>query len=254
MLRASLFLIALSPAAGAVDAPAAPAALFSSCARSEQTGVLPAAASVKVTSSIAGDEGTCFRVSGSVDGQPVNGAIFDSAHPAAIAYREALARPVPPAPPTAPAPPAPLAPAASPAPVRPARFENLTGANLHDGERFELGRLHSKLVLVHFWDSANDSTAQKDAEFLSHLRAQYADKGLEVVGITTEKNRDRVRTFNDNAEAVWPLLQDRGKLAEKYGVTTSSEIFVLDGQRNIVSAGPKTSGLEQLVGERLSRR
>src|SRR5262245_31305943 len=131
----------------AVDVPVKPTALYSSCSRAEQIGVLAAAADVKVTSSIAGEDGVCFRVVGTSDGRPLNGAIFDPSHPAATAYQQALNRP-----PAAPAPPPPAAaPAPPPTPARATRFENFSGSNFHDGERFELARLRSKVILLHFW-------------------------------------------------------------------------------------------------------
>jgi peroxiredoxin len=252
--RTSLCLIACWTVSNAAELPAGSAAIFTSCLGSEQIGVLPAEAAVKVTSSIAGDEGTCFKVSGVVGGRQISGAIFDPAHPAAMAYRNVMAKPATPAAPVPPPTPVPTPAPAAVVPGRLTKFENLKGSNFHDGEWFELARLPSKIVLVHFWDSAKDPTAQKDAEYLAHLRAQYGDRGLAVIGITSETSQDRVRTFNDNAEAVWPLIRDRGALAQKYGVTGSSEILVLDDRRNIITAGPNPPNLEQLVTERLNLR
>jgi peroxiredoxin len=241
MLRTFLFVVTCS-AASAAD-------LYTNCARTERTGALPLTADVKVTSSIAGEDGTCFKIAGTLEGKSVEGAIFDSSHPAVTAYYLAVRKPTP-------APPAPAqAPeAAPPAPVRASRFANFSGTNLHDGERFELARVRSKLLLIHFWDSASDETARKDAEVLSHLRSQYGDQGLEVVGITNESNQDRIRAFNENAEAVWPLMRDRTGLAERYGVNLTSEIFVLDSHHKIVSSGARPADLEEMVSQRLGRR
>ena len=140
-------------------------------------------------------------------------------------------------------------------PPRPARPDSpiSTAPTFTMGQRFELARMRSKVLLIHFWDSASEETAKKDAEILSHLRSQYGDQGLEV-GITSESNQDRIRSFNENAEAVWPLVRDRGGLAEKYGVNGSSEIFVLDSRHKIVSSGARPADLEEMVGQRLGRR
>lgn len=240
MLRT--FLLALACAFGAVAQPAAP--LYSNCAQTEQIGVLPASAEVKVSSSIASSEGTCYKVEGTSLGQPVRGAIFDGSHPAVAAYRRTLTEPPTPLPSPVPAPVTPSA--------QPARFENITGTNFHDGERFELARLRARLIIIHFWDSATDTGAQHDAEYLSHLRAQYGDRGLEVVGITNESSFDRVRTFNENTEAVWPLLRDRTGLAARYGIEAPSQIIVLDSRRNILSRDARPGDLEAVLERRLA--
>lgn len=221
--------------------------LYSDCARSVQTGVLPASAGVKVTSSIAGEEGVCYKIAGDVNGVPVAGAIFDETHPAVIAHHAAVRRPFLPPPP----PPAPEPAATAPPPAKAARFENVAGTDFHTGERFDLARLHCKAVLVHFWNSAADKSAQEDAEYLAYLKAQYGSQGLEVIGVTAERRHDRVRSFNDNAEAVWPLLRDQGQLATRHGVSAPSEVFLLDGRRNVLASGLRPANLEELVGRQL---
>ena len=231
--------------AASLACAAEPAQLFTDCTRSTAIGQLPAESTgVKVISSISGEDGVCYKVAGLLDGRAITGAIFDEAHPAAIAHRLAVRQlPVPlPA-----APPAPV-----PAPVSSvSQVLSFSGNDFYTGERFNLASLKSKAILVHFWKSALDKTAQEDAEYLAHLKAQFGGQGLEVVGVTAERSPDRIRVFNDNAEAVWPLVQDRKGLAEKYGVSGPSEIFLLDSHRNVVSAGARPSGLEQLVSQQL---
>lgn len=78
MLRTLIFAVTCS-AAAAAD-------LYSNCAQTERTGVLPLTADVKITSSITGGDGTCFKVAGTLEGNPVEGAIFDVSHPAVAAY------------------------------------------------------------------------------------------------------------------------------------------------------------------------
>ena len=242
-----LLSLALAPAAASVARAAGPAQLFADCTRSTAIGRLPAeAAGVKVISSIAGEDGVCYKVAGMVDGKALAGAIFDESHPAAVAHRLAVRQPPVPRPA---AQPAPAATAVSS--VTPGQVLSFSGNDFYTGERFNLASLKSKAILVHFWKSASDKTAQEDAEYLAHLKAQFGSEGLEVVGVTAERNYDRIRTFNDNAEAVWPLVQDRKGLAEKYGVSGSSEIFLLDSHRNVVSAGARPSELEQLVSRQL---
>ena len=248
------FSIYLTLLAAGVAAGAEPAQLFTGCTRETVIGRLPEATTgIKVVSSIATEEGVCFKVAGTLDGKAIAGAIFDQSHPLAVAYRLEIQQPPAP-PPAAPAQKA-TALAASPGPSAPlGQVVNFSGADFYTGERFTLGSLKSKAILVHFWKSAADKTAQEDAEYLSHLKAQFGSQGLEIVGVTAERSYDRVRAFNDNAEAVWPLVQDRKGLAEKYGVSGPSEILLLDGHRTVISAGPRPSGLEQLVSQQLKTR
>ncbi len=244
MRHFSLLALALVSAPASLAVAAGPAQLFADCTRSTALGQLPVEATgVKVISSISGEDGVCYKVAGLLDGRAIAGAIFDEAHPVAVAHRLAVRQP--PGPPPA-APPAP-----APAPVSVSQVLSFSGNDFYTGERFNLASLKSKAILVHFWKSASDKTAQEDAEYLAHLKAQFGGQGLEVVGVTAERSPDRIRAFNDNAEAVWPLVQDRKGLAEKYGVSGPSEIFLLDSHRNVVSAGARPSGLEQLVSQQL---
>ena len=126
MLRTLIFAVTCS-AAAAAD-------LYSNCAQTERTGVLPLTADVKVTSSITGGDGTCFKVAGTLEGKPVEGAIFDVSHPAVAAYYQAVRKP------TAVPPPPPAPEAAPPAPARATRFANFYGTNLHDGATIRVGQ------------------------------------------------------------------------------------------------------------------
>ncbi len=201
------FLLSLALAARLASATE-PAQLFADCTRSTAIGRLPAEATgVKVISSISGEDGVCYRIAGLLNGKAIYGAIFDESHPAAIAHRLAVQQPPVPRPAAQPAP--------APAPVSSvSQVLSFSGNDFYTGERFNLASLKSKAILVHFWKSASDKTAQEDAEYLAHLKAQFGGQGLEVVGVTAERSPDRIRIFNDNAEAVWPLVQDRKGLAE----------------------------------------
>jgi peroxiredoxin len=222
--------------AAAAASAGAGVALYPNCSKTEPPGLLPPGLDLKVSSSIAGEDGTCYRVTGVSAGKPFSGAIFDSQHPAVLAYRRAMSGLIPPPPP-----PTPVAPTAI------AHFDNFTGTNFHDGERVDLAKVGAKLIIVHFWDSASAQAARADAEMLSYLKAQYGEKGLEIIGVTQESSPERIRRFNDDTEAVWPIVMDKKGLAQKYGVSGPSEIFLLDHGRNVLVAGPHPSNLEDVI-------
>ena len=127
MLRTLIFAVTCS-AAAAAD-------LYSNCAQTERTGVLPLTADVKVTSSITGGDGTCFKVA------DAGGKTSRGGHLRCLAsgcgrllFYQAVRKP------TAVPPPPPAPEAAPPAPARATRFANFYGTNLHDGATIRVGQ------------------------------------------------------------------------------------------------------------------
>lgn len=226
-----------------------PGAVYTSCAKNDVVApALAQGASVRVVSSISGDQGTCYRIVAQSSGQTVTGAFFDETHPAIVAYHQAVRGPAQPAPA-----PAPAAPAAAATAEPPTRFADFGGMNFHDGARFDLSKLKTKLTVVHFWKNADDPAVKDDAEFLAYLRSQYGEQGLEVVGITAERRVEKIKSLVDNAEAIWPLIRDTTGLARQYGVTDASEVFLVNSRRKILLSGPRSDDFEQRVSRELHR-
>lgn len=233
-----------------------PRAVYSNCAKDEVlAAVLAPDASIRVVSSIDGDGGTCYRIQvAQPAGEALTGAFFDGSHPAIVAYRRSVQAPPQP-PPVAAAAAATAAPvaAAEAAPAKPPRLADLSGLNFHDGKRFEMAQLKSKLVVVHFWETADDRGVREDIEFLAYLRTQYGAKGLNVVGITAEDRVNKIKALIDEDDASWPLIRDTTDLAAQYGVEGKSEMFLLNRGRKILVSGPRADNFEQRIVRELGR-
>lgn len=230
-----------------------PRALYSNCAKDEVlAAVLAPGASIRVISSIDGDGGTCYRIEvAQPGGEGLTGAFFDGSHPAIVAYRRSVQAPAQP-PPAAAAAVAPVA-AGEAAPAKPPRLADLSGLNFHDGKRFDMAKLKSKLVVVHFWETADDRSVREDIEFLAYLRTQYGAKGFDVVGITAEDRVNKIKALIDEDDASWPLLRDTTDLAAQYGVEGKSEMFLLNRGRKILVSGPRADNFEQRIVRELGR-
>ncbi len=109
------------------------------------------------------------------------------------------------------------------------------------GKTFKLSSLKSKkLILVDFW-SSDCYPCRKKHEYLVELYKKYADKGLEIVSISLDDEKDAWLNAVKKDGMTWPNVSElkgwETPLAERYFVKTLPFSFWLDGNRKIINAG-----------------
>lgn len=81
-----------------------------------------------------------------------------------------------------------------------------------DGERVDLGELRGSVVLVDFW--ATWCEPCHDAlPFFEQMLRKYEDRGLEVLAVSIDADRDDIREFARRHSLELPLLHDSGQNA-----------------------------------------
>jgi hypothetical protein len=99
-----------------------------------------------------------------------------------------------------------------------------------DGQRVALTELAGKVVLVEFWGER----AERAGPFLAKLHADYAERGLVIVGVAAVEDRARATALASSTGRVWPQLFDgRGlatDLALRFGVERLPELLLIDRQ------------------------
>ena len=84
-----------------------------------------------------------------------------------------------------------------------------------DGE-VELSRLKGKVVYLDFWASWCDP-CRESFPWMSKLKEQYADQGLEVVAVNLDKDRSNAEAFLKNMKVNFVVAFDpEGNTASEY--------------------------------------
>ena len=104
------------------------------------------------------------------------------------------------------------------------------------GKAFVLGELGPKQYLVVAFLSVDCPLTKLYAPRLDKLAAEYADRGVVVVGIDSnaQDSQAELAAFARTHDLRFPLLKDPGNLvADQFGAERTPEVFLLDRQRTV---------------------
>jgi cytochrome c biogenesis protein CcmG/thiol:disulfide interchange protein DsbE len=138
-----------------------------------------------------------------------------------------------------------------------------------DGGTFKLSDFQGKVLVVDFWATYCPPCVRQVPQ-LAELSRKYRDKGLEVVGLTSDEEADqeKVLEFLKKAGADYTIGYDDPRLSSAFlrgtenedGTTPIPQLFVIsrDGRvvEHMVGESPQRGieYLEQVVSQQLSSR
>jgi peroxiredoxin len=86
----------------------------------------------------------------------------------------------------------------------------------------------------------------------------YHGKGFEVIGISLDKEQEKMASFTKEKNMAWPQYFDglvwQNKLAVKYGINSIPATFLLDGQGTIIGKDLRGEDLENAVTKALAKK
>ncbi len=104
-----------------------------------------------------------------------------------------------------------------------------------DGTPLRLSAYRGKIVLLDFWATWCDPCREETPHFVE-LQQKYADRGLQIIGISMDDTSEPVRDFYQQFHINYPVVMGDAKTGEAYGgVLGLPIIFLLDRDRRIVA-------------------
>jgi peroxiredoxin/regulation of enolase protein 1 (concanavalin A-like superfamily) len=137
----------------------------------------------------------------------------------------------------------------------PGKEMRLEGTKL-DGSTFDGSAYRGKVVLVYFWTSGSDVCRAELASVKRDYQL-YHDRGFDVVGISTDGDRQALEEFLKKEQLPWVTLHEKDPgatqpTAAHYGVTGVPTALLVGKEGKVVSlrarGGERDRLLQQLLG------
>ena len=124
-------------------------------------------------------------------------------------------------------------------------------------QTFDLHQVHDKLVVVYFWSSASAQVAE-DLMSLRHLTDHFQFHGLEVVYVNMDPDVEHARKYLSGRLTAGIHVHQVGGLdgavAERYGIQTLPQVFLVGKEGALIKHSLTMSQLEAEVTGRLAPR
>ena len=112
----------------------------------------------------------------------------------------------------------------------------------------------NRLTIIDFWASWCGPCRQ-EMPFMIHLYDTYQPKGLGIVGISLDSDRDAWQMATDKFGIKWPQMSDlkgwENEIAKHFNVTSIPHTIVVDQQGKILRRGLRGEQLEQFIQQQL---
>jgi peroxiredoxin len=125
------------------------------------------------------------------------------------------------------------------------------------GKPLSIAKHKGKVVLLDFWATWCGPCVHELPNVIKTYDTYHA-KGFDVIGISLDKDREKLATFTKEKKMPWPQYFDglvwENKLAVKYGVNSIPATYLLDGKGVIIAKDLRGAALEQAVAKALAKK
>lgn len=99
----------------------------------------------------------------------------------------------------------------------------------------ELGKIEGRVVWVDFWASWC-APCRRSFPWLNEMHRKYSSKGLQIIGVNVDKERELATSFLGEVPARFTILYDpSGALAEKFEVQAMPSSYLLDASGKVLA-------------------
>ena len=134
------------------------------------------------------------------------------------------------------------------------RFEAKTidGKSVHFPDDYK-----GKVVLLDFWATWCGPCVHELPNVIKTYEA-YHKQGLEIIGISLDKDKEKLTSFTKEKNMAWPQYYDglvwQNKLAVKYGVNSIPATYLIDGRGTIIGKDLRGEALDKAVAKALAKK
>jgi peroxiredoxin len=125
------------------------------------------------------------------------------------------------------------------------------------GKPLSIANYKGKVVLLDFWATWCGPCVRELPNVIKAYEA-YHNKGFEIIGVSLDKEEQKVASFTKEKNMTWPQYFDglvwQNKLAVKYGINSIPATFLLDGQGTIIGHDLRGEALDQAVAKALDKK
>lgn len=126
-----------------------------------------------------------------------------------------------------------------------------------EGKTIDLKALNKKVIIIDFWRALNSQSLRDHDEMQKDMLPKYKSKGLEVVSISFDDNRDKWLAYIKKSSMTWPqvsdLKGDASPNAENWAITKIPTYYLLDGKGQIIKRCLDYYELEVAVSDYMAK-
>lgn len=107
-----------------------------------------------------------------------------------------------------------------------------------DGKTVDVKALGKKVIILDFWRALNSQSLDDHAQMAKELLPKYGAKGLGIVSVSFDDNRDKWLAYINKSNMTWPQLSDlkgdSSPNSENWAITKIPTYYLLDGNGKII--------------------
>jgi len=114
--------------------------------------------------------------------------------------------------------------------------------------KIDLSSLKNKVVYLDFWASWC-VPCRKSFPWMNEINSRYADKGLKIVAVNLDKDRELAEKFLKKIPADFTIAFDpEGDIADKYNVQGMPSSYIIDRKGRVIKThlGFRTEDVDEL--------
>src|SRR6185437_11086899 len=119
-----------------------------------------------------------------------------------------------------------------------------------DGKTIDVEKLHGKVVVVDFW-ATWCGPCMKEAGHIVSINKKYGDKGLVMLGVSLDSDKERMLSVSKEKGFTWPMYYDglgwKNTVFQQWGTTFIPFTVVVDPTGKVVFADNPGGGLDAAI-------